>query len=98
MAPMRVIPPFNEVEDRHAGLDLGLETTPVKQLAFDRGEKTCADGVVEPVAARAHRGPHAGRLAAFAEGERGVLAALVGMVNYGGGAGRPRGPVGGLAP
>src|ERR1700676_1508319 len=49
VAPMGVVPPFNEVEDRHAGLDLGLETTPVNQLAFERGEKTFAHGVVETV-------------------------------------------------
>src|SRR6202171_1532668 len=93
MAPMGIIPPFNEVEDCHAGLSLGLEAAAVEEFAFEGGKKTFAHGVVETVAHRAHRGAPACRLAAFAEGERGVLAALVGMVNHGGGAGPPRGHV-----
>jgi hypothetical protein len=31
MAAMRVVPALDEIEDRHARLDLGLERTPVKQ-------------------------------------------------------------------
>ncbi len=79
---MRVIPPFDEVEDRHARLGPGFETTPVEQFAFERGEKTLAQGVVETVAHRAHRRPHAGLVAALAEGRRGVLAAVVGVMNH----------------
>src|SRR5450759_5311215 len=70
---MRVIPPFNEVEDRHAGLDLGLETTPVKQLAFERGEKALAHGVVETISDGTHGRSHPGLVAALAKRERGVL-------------------------
>ena len=74
MATAGVIPPFDEIEDRDARLDPGLEMAAVEQLAFQGGEETLAHGVVEAVAARSHRGPHPGQLAAFAEGERGVLA------------------------
>jgi len=54
-------------------LDLGLEASPVEQLAFERGKETLAHGVVEAIADRAHRGSHPGLRAALAEGERGVL-------------------------
>src|ERR1700694_1518915 len=92
VAAMRVIPPLDELEDGHAGLGLGFEAAAVEQLAFEHGEKTLAHGVVETVADRTHRGPHPGLVAAFAESQRGVLAALVGMVNHGGGAGAARAP------
>jgi hypothetical protein len=57
MAAMRVVPAFDEVEDCHAGLDLGLETTPVEQLAFERGEKALAQALskqspTEPIEGR----------------------------------------------
>src|SRR5271167_2095714 len=81
MAAMGVVPALDEIEDRHAGLDLGLELAAVKQLALEGGEEALAHGVVETVTHRAHRGSHTGLLAAFAEGERGVLTALVGMMD-----------------
>src|SRR5215472_13192656 len=82
MTAARVIPAFDEIEYRHACLDLGLEAATLEQLAFERGEKAFAHRVVEAVAHRTHRGPHPGLLAALAEGERGVLAALVGVMNH----------------
>ena len=50
MAAMRVVPPFDEFEDRHARLDLGFEAGAVEQFAFERGEETLAHGVVEAIA------------------------------------------------
>src|ERR1700676_4468346 len=79
---MRVIPSFDKLEDRHAGFDLGFEAAAVKQLAPEGGKKTLEIGVVETVPHRAHRRPHPGLVTAFAEGERGVLAAMVGGMNY----------------
>src|ERR1700686_2849860 len=79
---MRVIPAFDKLEDRHAGFDLGFEAAAVKQLALEGGKETLAHGVVETVSHRAHRRPHPGLVTAFAEGERGVLAAVVGVMNH----------------
>ena len=73
MAAMGVVPAFDELEDRHAGLALGFEAAAVEQFAFERGEETLAHRVVEAIADRAHRGSHAGLAAALAEGERSVL-------------------------
>src|SRR5580698_11299911 len=82
MAAMWVIPPFDKFEDCHACFDLGFETASIKQLAFEGGKETLAHGVVETIADRTHRRPHSGLAATFAEGERGVLAALVGVMNH----------------
>jgi hypothetical protein len=68
MTAMRVIPTFDEFEDRHARLDLSLEMTAFEQLAFEGGEETLAHGVVETVTHGTHRRAHAGLTAALAEG------------------------------
>src|SRR5260370_36685395 len=92
MAAMGVVPAFDELEDRHAGLALGFEAAAVEQFAFERGEETLAHCVIEAIADGAHRGPHAGLAAALAEGERSVLATLVRMMNHGGGPALPQAP------
>src|SRR5712692_10597301 len=74
---MGVIPAFDEIEDCHAGLDLGFETAAVEQFAFERGKETFAHRVIEAIADRAHRRPYLGLAAALAEGERSILAALL---------------------
>ena len=93
MAAMGVAPAFDELEDCHAGLALGFEAAAVEQFTFERGEETLAHRVIEAIADRAHRGPHAGLAAALAEGERSVLATLVRMMNHGGGPALPESQV-----
>src|ERR1700675_1128065 len=93
MATVRVIPSFDELEDCHARLDLGFEATAVEQFTFERGKEAFAHRVIEAIADRTHRGPHAGLAAALAEGDRSVLAALVRMMNHGGGAALPESQV-----
>ena len=82
---MGIVPALDKVEDGDPRLDLGLETAAVEQLAFQGGKETLAHRVIETVANRPHRGAHAGVAATLAEGERSVLATLVGMMNHGGG-------------
>src|SRR5579859_6075264 len=82
---MRIVPALDEVEDRHPRRDLGFESTAVEQLAFQGGKKAFAQGVVETVAHRTHRGAHASLTTTHPERDRGVLSALVGMMDY-----RPR--------
>src|SRR6202795_2237206 len=79
---MRVIPSFDKLEDCHAGFDLGFEAAAVKQLALEGGKETLAHGVIETVPHRAHRRPHPGLVTALAEGERGVLTAMVRVMNH----------------
>src|ERR1700685_2899471 len=85
MAAMRVVPPFDKFEDCRARLDLSLEMTAVEQFAFESGKETLAHGVVEAIAHRTHRRPHTCRLTVWAKGQRSILAALVGVMNHGGG-------------
>src|SRR5712691_10059159 len=77
----RVVPAFDELEDRHAGLGLRFETPARKQLTLQRREEALAHRVVVGIAHRSHRGPHLRFLAAKAEGDRGVLRAVVGMMH-----------------
>ena len=58
-----------------------IEPGPVGQLAFQGGEEALGHGVVVAVPDRAHRRRHAPLPAALAEGQRGGLAALVGVVD-----------------
>ena len=53
VAVVRVVPSLDEIEHRHAGLDLGLEPAAVEQLAFERGEETLPHGIVETIIHRA---------------------------------------------
>lgn len=69
---MRVVPAFDELEDRHPGLDLGLEATTVQQLAFQRSEEALGHRVVVRVSSRSHRGLHVHLPAPAAKGNRGA--------------------------
>src|SRR5713226_5429690 len=73
MAAMGVVPAFDELEDRHAGLALGFEAAAVEQFAFECGKETLAHRVIEAIADGAHRGPYTGLAATLAKGERSVL-------------------------
>src|SRR5689334_24950128 len=85
MAAMRVVPPFDEFKDRAARLYGILKAAAVEQFAFERGEETLAHGVIEAVTYRTHRRPRASVLAALAEGQGGILTALVGVMDDAGG-------------
>src|SRR5712692_2203245 len=73
MAAVRIVPTLDEFEDGHARFYLGFEAAAVEQFTFERGEETLAHRVIETIADRAHRGPHAGLAATLAEGDRSVL-------------------------
>src|ERR1700676_3094461 len=81
VTPMRVLPALDELEHRHPRLDLGLEAAAREQFAFQGREEAFAHGVVEAIADRAHRRAHPGFAAARAELDRGVLGALVEMMD-----------------
>jgi hypothetical protein len=59
-----------------------VEPVPVQQFAFQGGEEALAQGVVIGVSDGSHRGANPGLPAPFAELERSVLAALVGVVDH----------------
>jgi len=82
---MGVIPALDELEHRHARLDLSAEVAAVEQLAFKGGEKALAHRIVEAITDRTHRGSQPSLPAAHPEGDRRVLRALVGMMDHPGG-------------
>lgn len=78
---MRVIPALDELEHRQPRLDLGLEAAAREQFALQGREEAFAHRVVEAIADRAHRRAHPGFAAACAELDRGVLGALIGVMD-----------------
>ena len=44
VAALRVVPAFDEFEDRHPGFDLRLEPVTVEELALERGEEVLTEG------------------------------------------------------
>src|SRR5229473_777134 len=77
----RVVPAFDELEDRHARLGLRRKAPAREQLALQRREEALAHGVVIGITHRSHRRPHLGFLAAKPEGNRGVLRAVIGVMH-----------------
>src|SRR5512145_2166431 len=77
----RVVPTFDELEDRHARLGLRRKAPAREQLALQRREEALAHGVVVGVAHRSYRRPHLRFLAAKPEGDRGVLRAVIGVMH-----------------
>ena len=74
---MRVVPSFNEIEDRGPSFLMVLEAMERQQLALERRIETLAHRVVVTIANRSHRRPDARLLAVLAERDRRVLATLV---------------------
>src|SRR4051794_8010815 len=76
MPPGGIVEAFDEAEAGHPCLDLRGKAAPLEQFAFEGGKKALAQGVIVSVPDRAHRGPHAGFLAALAESQRGILGGI----------------------
>ena len=68
--------------DGHARFGLRLEATPIEQLTFERGEETLRHRVVVGVSDRPHRGANACLSTSFAELDRGILRAMIRMVDH----------------
>ncbi len=81
MPPARVVPALDELEEREPGRGVRGEAGAGQELAFQGREEALAHRIVVAVADRAHRGSYAGLAAALAEGYRGVLRALVAMMD-----------------
>src|SRR3989339_658424 len=79
--PAGIIPPLDPVEQLPSRLLRGVKATALYQLRFERGEERLRHGVVEGVSDRAHGAGDPQQLAAVGEGLRGILAALIGMVD-----------------
>src|SRR2546428_1906144 len=81
MPALRIVEPFNEVEDRIASVIVIPERRPINQFALERGKEALAHRIVVAVTNRSHRRLHAGLAASLAKLDRGVLTSLIGMMN-----------------
>lgn len=81
MSPARIVPALDEPENRELRFAPVFEAMLNEQFALECRVETFTHGVVVTVTDRTHRGPNAGFLTTFAECNRGVLAALIGMMN-----------------
>jgi hypothetical protein len=82
MAPARVVPAFDEVDERGARLGRRREACPLEEFTLHGGEEALAEGVVVGVAHRAHRGPEPCFLTPLPVGDRGVVTTMVGMMDH----------------
>ncbi len=79
---MRVVPTFDELEHRPARFVARTKGIAIQQFALQCGKEALTQGVVIAIPGRAHGRPHPGLSAPLPEGQRGVLAALVGVVDH----------------
>jgi hypothetical protein len=86
MTAARIVPAFDEVKHCEPGVDLRAETLPIQPLTLEGREEALAQGVVVGIPDAAHRRPDARLPTPTTEGERGVLAAVVRVMNH---CGRP---------
>ena len=74
---MGIIPALDELKYGQAGLGLCAEGFSIEQFTFQGGKEALTQSVVEAVADRAHRRAQVGFPAAMAEGQGGILTALI---------------------
>ena len=82
-----IVKPIDEPADRDLALLAGAKPMSIQQLGLQRGEKRLRHGIVIAVADAAHRAFDAKAPAALAKRPRGVLTALIGMMDQGSGHG-----------
>ena len=78
---MRIVPAFDEGKHRLAGILGRMEGFSIQQFTFQGSEEALAQGIIETVANSTHGRSDASFSTALPERKRGVLAALIGMMN-----------------
>ena len=79
MSTMRIVPGFDEIEDRSTGFTMRLEPILRQKLAFERRVEAFAECIVVAITNRAHRLYYANGLATLSEDDRRILRSVVGM-------------------
>jgi hypothetical protein len=85
MAAGAVVEGLQRAEGRQSRLVMSAPGAPIGQLGFRRTEEARTERVSVGIADAAHAELNAGRTAAGAESQAGVLAAVVGMMDQAGG-------------
>lgn len=81
MPSMRVVPAFDEAEDLSPCGGMAVESGSIDEFTFERREEALAHGVVVAVSDGSHGGADTRLETALTEGDRGVLASLIGVVD-----------------
>src|SRR3972149_7395845 len=81
MTAMGIVSTLDKVKHSLAGILLRTQRTTIQEFALQGCEESPAELVVIAVSDRSHGTAYAGLPATFPEGDRGVLAALVGAVD-----------------
>ena len=79
---MWVVEALDKVEDLAAGFSWGTEAVAVQQLTLQRGKEALTQGIVIAVPNRSHGRPDTSSATTLAKGNRGVLSALVRMMDH----------------
>ena len=79
---MRIVPALDEAEDGSARLGVRGEPIAIQELALEGRKETFGHRIVEAVPDRSARRTDAQRGTTLAEGERGVLRAVIGVMNH----------------
>lgn len=82
MSPTRIVEALDKLEDGNARLGLRLKATLIEQLAFERGKEALRHRIVVGVSDRPHRGANTRLPTSFAQLDRGILRALIRMVDH----------------
>src|SRR5688572_28257044 len=81
MTPVSIIPSLDIVEDSQACLGVALKAVTVQQLTLQGSEEALTHGIIVAVSHGPHRQPDTRLTAALAEGKRGVLSTMVGVMD-----------------
>src|SRR3954451_18379479 len=81
MPAVGVVEPLDVIEQREAGGAPRREAVASQQLAFERGKEALGRRVVEAIATAAHRADESDFAQPSPEGQTGVLASLVRVMN-----------------
>lgn len=80
MAPIRILPALDEVEDRKRCLALRLESVLPEELALESSVEALAHCVIVAGANGTHRHRDAGFTAPLSKSDRGILRSVIGMM------------------
>ena len=73
---------LDKVEDLAAGFSWGTEAVALEQVAPRRSKKAFTQGIVEAILNRSHGRPDTSSATTLGKGNRGVLSALVRMMDH----------------
>ena len=79
---MRIVETLDVFEHRGFRLSVSFEVMSIQQLALKTCKEALGHRVVEAISDRSHRGTNPELFAAFAESDRGVLGAVVRVVDH----------------